>query len=445
MHDLTRRHFLRAGAVSAAATMSPWFGRLASAAAKNPDRTRSCILLWMNGGPSTIDMFDMKPGHANGGPFKEIDTAAPGIKIGEHLPKLAKQMKNLSIIRSMSTKEGDHTRASYLMRTGALPQGAIDYPAFGALVAKELHSEAADLPPFVSIAPQRFLAQTAYGSGFLGPQFAPLLVADGQNFYQQDGKLDDIGNMLKVQDLDAPKEVTRATADARLDLMRDLESGFHTARPGTTSDSHKAAYSSAVRLVRSPAAKAFDLTEEKTALREKYGKSLFGQGCLLARRLVERGVPFVEVTLSGAMNAQAGWDTHQNNFDQVKALNEALDGTWATLMEDLKDRGLLESTTVIWMGEFGRTPSINQQKGRDHFAGAWSAVLGGGGVKGGQAIGKTSRDGSTVEDRPVNAADFLATVCKAIGIDHEKQNMSNVGRPIRIADKSAKPVKEVVL
>ncbi len=442
--SISRRHFLRAGAVSAAATMSPWFGRLASAAAKNPDRSKSCILLWMNGGPSTIDLFDLKPGHANGGPYKEIDTAVPGIKIGEHLPKLAKQMKHLSIIRSMSTKEGDHTRAAYLMRTGALPQGAIDYPAFGALVAKELHSEAADLPPFVSIAPQRFLAQTAYGAGFLGPQFAPLLVADGQNYQQPEGKLNDIGQLLKVQDLDAPQEITRAAADARLDLMRDLESGFHTARPGATTESHKAAYNSAVRLVRSPAAKAFDLTEVKTALREKYGKTLFGQGCLLARRLVERGVPFVEVSLASAQNAPAGWDTHQNNFDQVKALCESLDTSWATLMEDLKDRGLLETTTVIWMGEFGRTPSINPQKGRDHFAGAWSAVLGGGGIKGGQTIGRTSRDGSTVEDRPVNAPDFLATICKAIGIDPEKQNMSNVGRPIRIADKGAKPIKEVV-
>ncbi|HEX4611932.1 MAG TPA: DUF1501 domain-containing protein, partial [Urbifossiella sp.] len=163
----------------------------------------------------------------------------------------------------------------------------------------------------------------------------------------------------------------------------------------------------------------------------------FGQGCLLARRLVERGVPFVEVTLGG-------WDTHQNNFDQVRTMCGTLDRAWARLMIELKERGLLDRTTIVWAGEFGRTPKINQQKGRDHFASAWSTVLAGAGVKGGQAVGRTSADGTTVEERPVSSADFLATVCKVTGIDPEKQNMSNVGRPIPIADRGATPVQEVV-
>jgi hypothetical protein len=398
----------------------------------------------MNGGPSTIDLFDLKPGHTNGGPFKEIDTAVSGVKIGEHLPKLADRMKDLAVIRSMSTKEGDHGRATYLMRTGVLPQGGIDYPAFGALVANELRDPAHDLPPFVSIAPQRFLAQAAYGSGFLGPQLAPLLVADGQGYGQQDASLSDLARMLKVQDLDLPGGVSPGQADDRLALLKDLEDGFLAARPGATAESHKAAYASAVRLTRSAAVQAFDLSEEKPALRERYGKSLFGQGCLLARRLVERGVPFVEVTLAAAPGANGGWDTHQNNFDQTKALCQVLDPAWATLMEDLKDCGLLETTTVVWMGEFGRTPKINGQKGRDHFSNAWAAAVGGGGIKGGQAVGKTSKDGNAVEDRPVGAGELLATVCRAIGIDPDKQNMSNVGRPIRIVDKGAKPVAEVL-
>jgi uncharacterized protein (DUF1501 family) len=185
------------------------------------------------------------------------------------------------------------------------------------------------------------------------------------------------------------------------------------------------------------AAKAFDLTEEKAKTRDAYGRNRFGLGCLLARRLVERGVPFVEVTLGG-------WDTHDNNFAQVKNLCDTLDPAWAALLADLKDRGLLEITTVVWMGEFGRTPGINPRNGRDHYPNAWSVVLGGGGIKGGQAIGKTSNDGMKVEERPVSVPDLLATICHAIGIDPAKQNMSNVNRPIRIVDQSAKPITEAL-
>jgi len=442
--DFTRRDALRlltGGAV--ALTSSTWLGRLAAETARNPQRKRSCILLWMSGGPSTIDLFDLKPGHANGGPFKQIDTAAPGLKFGEHLPKLAKQGKHLAVVRSMSTKEGDHGRATYLLRTGTLPTGGIDFPTFGSLVAKELRDEKADLPPFVSVAPQRFASQAAFNSGFLGPQFAPLLVADGQGYYNVvEG--DQVDTTLKVQNLDRPGNVNRAEADARLELMNDLQSDFLRERRGVTAVSHKSAYEAAVRLMNAEAAKAFDLSAEKKELRDKYGRNLFGQGCLLARRLVERGVPFVEVTLSSAPNAQGGWDTHNDNFTQVKSLCEVLDPAWSALMEDLKERGLLYSTLIVWMGEFGRTPRINGQKGRDHYPNAWSAVLGGGGIKGGQAVGKTSRDGTTVEERPVSVGDLLATVCKGLGIDHEKQNMSNVGRPIRIVEKAANPLREVL-
>ena len=190
-------------------------------------------------------------------------------------------------------------------------------------------------------------------------------------------------------------------------------------------------------MLRSTAVEAFNLDVEPGALRDAYGRNPFGQGCLLARRLVERGVPFVEVTLDG-------WDTHQNNFDAVKNLCGVLDPAWAALMSDLKDRGLLDSTLIVWMGEFGRTPKINPQKGRDHFPNAWSTVIAGGGIKGGQAVGKTSKDGTTVEERVTPTVDLLATVCSAVGIDFEKQNMSNVGRPIRIVEKGAKPVTEVL-
>jgi hypothetical protein len=397
----------------------------------------------MSGGPSTIDLFDLKPGHDNGGPYRPIDTTAPGVRIGEHLPNLAYQMEHLAIVRSMSTKEGDHGRATYQLRTGNMPMGGIDFPCFGSLVAKELGDPAADLPAFVSIAPQRGVAQGAFSPGFLGPRYAPLLIADGQQFFNAN-QAQQIDQMLKVQDLAPGTPLSSADAHARLELMHDLEADFLASRPGRAADSHKSAYAAATRLMRTDAAGAFDLTAERAEVRDRYGRTLFGQGCLLARRLVERGVPFVEVTLSAAANAPAGWDTHGNNFEQVKALAGVLDQSWATLMADLRERGLLETTTVVWMGEFGRTPRINPQKGRDHFAPAWSVVLGGGGIKGGSVAGKTSPDGTTVTDRAVSIPDLLATVCKAMGIDHEKQNLSNVNRPIRIVDKTARPVTEVL-
>ncbi len=206
--------------------------------------------------------------------------------------------------------------------------------------------------------------------------------------------------------------------------------------------SHQTAYNRAVKLMRTTAASAFNLEEEPSSVRDFYGRSLFGQGCLLARRLVERGVPFVEVSLAG--DNGIGWDTHTQNFDGVRTLSQVLDPAWAALMSDLEVRGLLDSTLIVWMGEFGRTPAINPQQGRDHCAVAWSTVLAGGGIKGGQAVGKTSEDGMEVADRPVSVSDFLATVCMALGVDPLKANPSNVGRPIPIADQGAKPIQEVL-
>ena len=436
---MERRHFLRVGAASVTVSLSGWLGNLAAVAATNgqkPRHAKHCILLWMNGGPSTIDLWDLKVGHKNGGPYKELTTNAPGLKIGEHLPKLAAEWGNrLAVVRSLATKEGDHGRASYLMRTGNLPMGAIQFPTLGSLLSKELGNPTAELPNFVSVAPQRFFNTEAYGPGFLGPQFAPLVVGDG-GFGQPN--VPNIDDVLKVKNLTRPVDVPTGHADERLDLLRQMQEDFAASRPGSVTAGHVAAYDRASRLMRSEAGKAFDLTRETAADRDRYGRNLFGQGCLLARRLIESGVSFVEVTLGG-------WDTHQNNFDQVKNLCGTLDSGWSALMADLKARGLLDSTLIVWMGEFGRTPVVNQQRGRDHFPNAWSAVLAGGGIKGGQAIGRTSADGTTVEDRPVSTPDLLATVCRAVGVDPEKQNPSNVGRPIRIVDKSAEPIAEVLL
>jgi len=433
--SLSRRHLLRVGAVSTAVSMSGWMGRLAQAAAESKTKPkRSCILLWMNGGPATIDLWDRKLDHENGGPYKEIATKAPGLKIGEHLPKIAEFGDRLAVLRGMSTKEGDHGRGTYLMRTGVMPSAAgIQYPSIGAMLSKELGDPMSELPNFISVAPQRFFSQDAYGAGFLGPQHAALIVGDNQ--FNNNGQ--NVDQVLKVQDLSKAKSVDDATAAARIDMLREMQEEFAAGRPGGISKSHSAAYDRAIRLMQSESGKVFDLTEEKAETRDKYGRNLFGQGCLLARRLVEKGVPFIEVTLGN-------WDTHGNNFDLVKGLCGTLDAAWGALMGDLKDRGLLDSTTIVWMGEFGRTPKINQQKGRDHFANAWSTVIAGGGVKGGQAVGKTSKDGTTVEERPTTSGDLMATVCKVLGLNPEKTNMSNVGRPIPLADRNANPVTEVI-
>jgi uncharacterized protein (DUF1501 family) len=224
-----------------------------------------------------------------------------------------------------------------------------------------------------------------------------------------------------------------------------MEDEFLSQRTSHPSLSHRTAYQRAVRMMRSAAVKAFNLEDEPKALRDSYGRNLFGQGCLLARRLVQQGVPFIEVTLSNAPGAGGiGWDTHQNNFEAVKGLSGVLDAGFATLMTDLKAKGLLDTTTIVWMGEFGRTPRINGSKGRDHWASSWATVLAGGGIKGGQVYGKTSKDGMSVEENPVNTQRLIATVGQALGLDIRKPNPSNVGRPIRFVDPGTKPIKEVI-
>jgi hypothetical protein len=427
-------------------SLSGWLETLAGQVAHDPRRRKSCILLWMSGGPSQIDTFDPKPDHANGGPFRAIATSATGIRISEHLPRLSAQMGDIAIIRSMSTQEMDHGRASYLLRTGYLPQGPLQYPTLGSLVSRELGAADNPLPNFVSIAPYRLFNQEAYASGFLGPMNAPLTVADAGPNGVPPGPNGDPAAALHVRNLAPAAGVGRTQVAGRIGLQEEMDRDFAASRPGVVTQSHRTAYDRAARLMLSPAGRAFDLDQEPSRIRDRYGRNLFGQGCLLARRLVERGVPFVEVSLGTFGGGNAGseayaWDTHNDNFNIVRRLSELLDSAWATLMIDLRERGLLDSTLIVWMGEFGRTPAINPQAGRDHYNQAFSAVLAGGGIRGGQVIGGTSPDGMTIEaDRRTSVPDLLATVCRALGIDPTRQNLSNVGRPIRIVDASARPI-----
>jgi hypothetical protein len=336
----------------------------------------------------------------------------------------------------MTSKEGDHGRATYFLRTGYVPQGPVQYPSLGALISNELGEDHADLPNFVSIAPFRFLNPEAYGAGFLGPRRAPLIVGESglAPFPQGQNNPDQV---LKVQDLAPPAQVGKQRTDARIEMLRQVQREFLAQHPDLPALSHQNAYERAVRLMRSRAAKAFDLDQEKAKVRDGYGRNLFGQGCLLARRLVEQRVPFIEITLDG-------WDTHSNNANMVRGLSETVDAAWAALMADLKDRGLLETTLIVWMGEFGRTPKFGRPDGRDHWPNSFSAVLAGGGIRGGQVIGDTGPDGAAIKDRPVTVPEFLATICLALGIDHQKQNLSNVGRPIRIVAPGTRAVQEAL-
>jgi hypothetical protein len=401
---------------------------------------RSCIVLWMAGGASQIDTFDLKPGHENGGPFKEIETAVPGIRISEHLPKMAERAKHLAIIRSMCTQEGDHRRASDHLHTGYRQKTNFDYPSLGALVSNERRATKNSLPSFVNIAPPDGLPSDK--PGFLGSQYAPLVLRPVEGANGSDDQ-PDVPPQLRVDNLQPPKGMALARIDSRNGLLQALNDDFSSRQPDAVSQSHRVAYSRAIQLMDPAAARAFDLDEEPAAIREAYGTDIFGQGCLLARRLVERGVGFVEVAL-GALGNQLDWDTHALNFPQVQQLSRQLDRSWSQLIDDLEARGLLESTLIVWMSEFGRTPKINKSVGRDHFPAAWSTVLAGGCIKGGQAVGRTSADGMTVEDRPIFVPDFISTVCLGLGIDPAKQNISSDGQPIRIVDNSAKPMLELL-
>jgi hypothetical protein len=380
---------------------------------------KACILLWMGGGPSQFETFDPKPGHANGGETKTIKTAVDGVEIADSLPQVAKAMKDLCLIRSMTGKDGQHPRATFLMHTGYAPSPAVKYPTFGSIVAKELGDPASDLPSFVRIGAGQGANASAMGSaGILGVDYDPLtMTAAGR----------------------PPENTTLATDQPRfqrrMNLLERIQGDYANQGGQQEVADHQKIYAQASRLVLSPKMTGFDLDKEPQKVKDLYGSSAFGQGCLLARRLIETGVTFVEVTLGN-------WDTHQDNFNRTRTLTGQLDQPFAALLADLKDRGLLDNTLVIWTGEFGRTPRINPNSGRDHFPRAFTSILAGGGVKGGQVIGSTDEGGDAVKDHPVSVNDLLRTACHSLGIDADKQNMSSIGRPIKIVDGGA-VVKEV--
>lgn len=414
---LSRRAFLRnVGAGIAGLGLLGWKDAVTLQAAELRKRGLACILLFMRGGPSQLETFDPKPGTATGGPTRAIPTPVPGVEIADGWPKLAGEMKDVALIRSMTNREGEHQRATYQLHTGYVPSGSVKYPSLGSVVAAEIGPEDFDLPHFVSIGNRA----TTIGSGFLGMSAAPFVVS---NPAQMPGNVE------------LPRGLSGARFGKRLGLLKDLEADFAQAGGGPLVEGHRNLYESASQMVLSPRLKAFDIRQEKDAVRDRYGRTPFGQGCLMARRLVEAGVTFVEVESNG-------WDTHQDNFERIKALSGAVDPAFAALVSDLRERGMLDRTLVIWMGEFGRTPRINPNTGRDHFPRAFNVALAGGGIRGGRVIGATSPDGSTVTQRPVSVPDLFCTFCHALEIDPRKENMSGLGRPIKIVD-GGQPVKEL--
>jgi hypothetical protein len=419
-----RQSIASAVSIGGALGISPWTSSIAAAVNEAAKKDQlHCVLLWMSGGPSQIDTFDMKPKHKNGGSFKEVASAVPGVRLSEHLPKLARQADRLAILRGMSTKEGDHERGTTVMRTGHVQGGPVRYPAIGCSLSKSLKNSRSQLPSYVTIAPGPF-ARQSLNPGFLGPKYAATSVSvagpptDG-DFAQ-----------LRVDHLQPHGFVDPTRHAKRLAIWNSMQESFLRTRGTPNAIAHDTVYRSAIDMLGSDAKDAFDLSGETDTVRQAYGRGAFGQGCLMARRLIERGVPLVEVTLGDGL----GWDTHANNFEQVKNLSEQLDAGWSTLMTELSDRGLLEKTTIAWAGEFGRTPVINSQGGRDHFPQAFTCLLAGGGIAGGQTYGETSADAMEIVDGKMDQNDFLATLCGALGVDPASENIAEGGRPIAIAE-----------
>ncbi|MCH2210596.1 MAG: DUF1501 domain-containing protein [Fuerstiella sp.] len=375
------------------------------------DSGKSVILLWLEGGPFQTDTFDPKKSSDQklGYRYRPISTSSPDLEIAGSLPLLASQGAELTVIRSMVSLEFDHSPAQYYMQTGWRGTGAIQAPSIGSIVSHELGAQpGADLPAFVSIGTGGFPA------GYFGPTYQPTVVWDPEQ---------------PPENLGLPSGVTPETFSRRLRYLKALENGDASR---TFSDRFRIGREEAVRFMRSRHRSAFDLTREPPGIRDGYGRTTFGNGCLLARRLVEAGVRFVQVRQTG--DDPIGYDTHENHYKIHDPLIRVLDRGMSSLIRDLKLRGMLDSTVVIAAGEFGRTPTINSNQGRDHWTKGFSIAVAGGGFRGGCSWGSMNDTGQELDSDPVSVPDFLATLCHAIGIDHTKEYVDDFKRPIRLVD-----------
>ena len=412
----SRRTLLKGSLATGAGAAIPNWGGLfhsQSIASMAQKLGKRCILLWMNGGASQIDTFDMKPGKATAGPFREIQTKLPGYKVCEYLPKIAQQVDKLGIIRSMRTASPDHPDGIYHMHTCYKQSERMPHPELGAMIAKYLGQTDADLPSFVRMGPTGNA-----GSGYLGPRYEPFGIERN-------------GNMPYFTSPYLPA----ANESRRNDLLRFMEAEHKKENSADAYESHRVAKERAWRLLK--AKSLFDTTKEWPKHQELYGASDFGRGCFLARKLTEAGVPFVEI-------GQDNYDSHADNFVCHKANMQILDPAWSGLLIDLERTGQLQNTLVVWMGEVGRTPQINNRAGRDHFIRGWTIVLAGGGIKGGVVYGSTDADGRDVATNPVSEGDLFATIYTALGVNPRTKHFVGT-RPIWATPEGSKPIKDLLL
>jgi hypothetical protein len=405
-----RRDFMRIGSLgSLGLTLS---GALRAGAKKDI----SCILVWQSGGNPHTDTFDMKPDAPLEirGEFKPIPTNVPGIQICEHLPFTARQADKYTILRSMKSKENNHERAINYLLTGYLPLPTLEFPSMGSVISKELGAKNG-MPPYVAV-PNTF---PSYGAGFLGGAYNPFIAGDANV------------SGYRVRDLALPADVDWSRVGNRKYLLNQMDAKFKAIEASPDFSAMDAFEQRAYDLLSSPVAKkAFDIHAEPEALRERYGRTPVGQGCLLARRLVESGVRFVTVA-KGWLN----YDTHGDNFNTMqKVLLPEFDRAFAALLEDLDQRGMLDTTLVIANGEFGRTPKVNSDAGRDHHCKAWSVVFAGAGITGGRILGATDKTGTEVTDLPVEPEDLLYTIYSILGVDPTKEQHTSIGRPVKNAN-----------
>jgi hypothetical protein len=433
-----RRTFLRVGSLSLFGLSLPRLLEAAAAAAESSGaptgpaaKDVSCILLWTDGGMSNIDTLDMKP-HAPAeyrGQFSPIDSNVAGAQVCEHLPRMAKQMKRLCLVKSIAHQEsGDHVAATHYMLTGypqrpdtsGQPVGSTVFPMFGSLVSRQ-KGWRNGMPPNVSF------GRTSYGgAGYMGSAYNPLVITG--NPAAGDFRVEDVA--------DAAGPARTARRRRMLDRLDAWQAEVE--RSGGTLLDRQQFYRQAFDLITSPAAKrAFKLEEEPASLRDRYGRTAEGQAALLARRLVESGVRFVTI-------ASSGWDTHDNNFNRLKdKLLPTLDQAWSSLLDDLAERGLLETTIVICAGEFGRTPRVNGAAGRDHYAPCNVVALSGAGVRMGQTVGRTDSKCEAVVGRSHSTLDYAATVFRLLGIDGTREYHTEDGRPV-LVNNGGQPIAEVL-
>lgn len=414
--DLSRRNFVTYAAKTflGVGLMSPVAASPAFGAVSRPRRmAKNVIYLFMNGGMSHLDTLDPKTDSEVAGPVGSIRTRADGVRISEYLPKLAEHTDKMAILRSLTSTQGAHERGRYVMRTSYMPRGTIRHPAMGAWLLKIKGRENETLPGNVLIGGE----PNHPGAGFMESQYTPLRIGAAHQ---------------GLQDAKPAPGITAGQFDRRLQLADQFDRTFQQRYPHQNVKAYSGFYEDAVRLMKSKDLEAFDINKEQKDVRDAYGNNRFGQACLLARRLVQHGVRYVEVD-------HGGWDTHENNFDQMPNKCGEIDRAIAALFSDLDSKGLLDETLVVLATEFGRTPNINDQAGRDHHPRAFSGFIAGGGIQGGQAYGKSDAKGYAVEEDGIEIPDFNATIAYALDLPIDRKVTSPSGRPFTIADEG-KPV-----